>query len=170
LVVINPFVVIGPSLSNESLNTSNGIFKGLLTGGYPVIMNLSWGLVDVRDVAISHINAMQIEEANGRYICANTTLHMKDVVALLKEHYPQYKIPKKDLSCGVGNGLVKIMSHFQEKGVKDFLKTNLGCHIEFDNSKIVNGLKMEFRDINQTILETCEYLLESGFVDKIEEQ
>jgi len=168
LVVINPFVVIGPSLSNESVNTSNGIFKSLLTGGYPAIMELAWGFVDVRDVAMSHILAMEKEDANGRYICANQTLTMKEVVALLKEHYPNYKLPKTDLSCGFGTGVVKIMSNFQEKGVKDFLKTNLGCHTDFDNTKIKNGLGIEFKELNQTIMDTVEYLLNSGFVERKE--
>jgi len=168
LIVINPFVVIGPALNKEGLNTSNGIYKGLFTGQYPVIMEIAWGMVDVRDVAMAHILAMENEKAQGRYICANTTLRMKEIVDFLREHYPNYKLPKTDMSCGFGTGLVKLMSNFQDSGVKDFLKTNLGCYPDFDNSKIKNDLGMEFKDMHQTILDTVEYLLDFGFIEKIE--
>lgn len=50
LVVVNPGAVIGPSLV-PALNTSNQILCDILTGIYPMIMSLSWGFVDVRDVA-----------------------------------------------------------------------------------------------------------------------
>ncbi|MGZ3477693.1 MAG: NAD-dependent epimerase/dehydratase family protein, partial [Polyangiales bacterium] len=50
LVTINPFLVIGPSLGS-SINTSNQLFVDLLAGTYPGVMNLTWGFVDVRDVA-----------------------------------------------------------------------------------------------------------------------
>jgi len=166
LVVINPFLVIGPSLSKEGVNTSNAIFQGLLTGEYPVIMRIGWGIVDVRDVAQSHILAMENDNAEGRYICCNTTLWMKDVVAFLKGHYPKYKLPKTEMDCNIGSGLVKFLSNFQKAGVRDYLKTNLDTYPEFDNSKIKNQLGIEFRDVYQTILDTCGYLLDFGLVDK----
>jgi len=167
LVVINPFVVIGPSLSKEGVNTSNEIFKGFLTGGYPAIMDIAWGMVDVRDVAMAHILALE-KDGNGRYICANTTLTMKEMITFLKGHYPQYKLPKTDLSCGIGTHVVKVMSNFQDHGVRDFLKTNLGCYPDFDNTKIKTDLGIEFRDMYQSMLDTVEYLFDGGFVDRIE--
>lgn len=58
LVVINPYMVLGPSLG-PSLNTTNQLFRDVLTGVYPGIMSLSWGFVDVRDVARAHVLAME---------------------------------------------------------------------------------------------------------------
>jgi len=49
LVVINPFVVLGPELNSFSVNASNAIIQSLLSGKYPGIMKLCWGFVDVRD-------------------------------------------------------------------------------------------------------------------------
>ena len=79
LVVINPFMVIGPSLV-PSLNLSNKILVDLLAGAYPGVMNLAWGIVDVRDVALAHVAAMDKPEARGRYICANETVTMRELV------------------------------------------------------------------------------------------
>jgi dihydroflavonol-4-reductase len=54
VVAINPFLVIGPAIT-KSINTSNQMFVDMLQGMYPGIMNLTWGLVDVRDVAKAHV-------------------------------------------------------------------------------------------------------------------
>jgi len=167
LVAINPFIVIGPSLSREGLNTSNGIYKQLLEGSYPVLMNIAWPMVDVRDVALSHVLAME-KEAEGRYICANITMWMKDVVELLRPKYPHYKLPKKDFTCAVGTKMVKFMSNFKDHGVRDYLKSNLGCFPEFENGKIVRELGMEFREIEETIFDTVEYLIDFGIIERKE--
>jgi len=163
LVVINPFIVIGPGLSTQGgMNESNNIFKGMLEGGYPAIMRIGWGMVDVRDVAQAHILAMEREEASGRYICANRTLWMKEVVEFMQEHYGEWKLPKTNLDCGLGSSVVKFMANFKQKGVRDYLRTNLDCYPEFENEKIKRELGMEFRDMFETIKETCDYLIEAG--------
>ena len=82
LVAINPFMVVGPSLTS-ALNTSNQIFVDLLKGTYPGILSLTWGFVDVRDVADAHVRALGTPSAHGRYLCAGDTLSMRGLVALL---------------------------------------------------------------------------------------
>ena len=72
-IAINPFLVIGPSLV-PGLNTSNQVFVDLLKGTYPGIVGLTWGFVDVRDVAAAHVRAMDTPSASGRYICAGGRL------------------------------------------------------------------------------------------------
>jgi dihydroflavonol-4-reductase len=74
LVVINPFMVIGPELSNE-VNTSNQMFVDMANGTYPAIMALEWGFVDVRDVAEAHVRAMTEPGAQGRYLCGGNADH-----------------------------------------------------------------------------------------------
>jgi dihydroflavonol-4-reductase len=49
-----------------------------MTGAFPGILRMGWGMVDVRDVALSHVLAMENENANGRYICCNKTLWMRE--------------------------------------------------------------------------------------------
>lgn len=47
LIVINPCIVIGPSLSSE-VNQSNKIIAGIMSGEFPGIIHLGWAFVDVR--------------------------------------------------------------------------------------------------------------------------
>jgi len=166
LVVINPVIVVGPDLSNASVNTSNNNFLMLLAGKFPAIMDLAWPLVDVRDVAVAHLLAMKNDEAAGRYICYNVTLEMKVVVEYLKHDYSAYKLPTAKLDCGLGTHIVKFMAKFQDEGTKTYLRTNLKTFPQFDNSKIKQGLGVEFRDVYQTINETCEYLINGGHVQE----
>ncbi len=159
LVVINPSVVIGPSLV-PSLNTSNRILRDLLAGIYPMIMSLNWGFVDIRDVAHSHILAMENERAEGRYLCTSETLSMIDVLNILREAgYNKYKLPKIKMTGTLGNALVKMLVCTQPKGVRTFIRTHVGRNVQFDNSKIRQDFKMTFRPVKESILEAVEDII-----------
>src|SRR5436190_3275965 len=108
LVAINPFLVIGPSLV-PGLNPSNQIFVDLLTGTYPGIVSLTWGFVDVRDVAAVHVRAMETPSASGRYICAGETASMRTVVGILKKHGwgDGYRLPSIGLDNPIGDAIVR---------------------------------------------------------------
>jgi len=165
LVVINPFLVIGPALNNTDINTSNQVFKDILDGKFPGIMKIGWGFVDVRDVAAAHVLVIQKKEAAGRYVCANRTMWMKEVCELLRNRYPNYPIPKFDLACSFGNVAVLLGSYFEKGGTGSYIRTNLGKFPQFDHSKIMN-LGLEFRDLNQTIFDTCDDLIGKGHIQK----
>jgi dihydroflavonol-4-reductase len=164
LVVINPFLVIGPSLG-PSLNTSNQVFVDLLSGTYPGIMSFTWGFVDVRDVALAHVLAMETPAATGRYICAGDTIAMRDVVALLgRSGYEAYKLPKLGMDCSVGDFVVKLSSYFQPKGVGSYLRTHVGRTPRYDTTKIQKELGLTFRPVESSILETLGDLKRWGHV------
>jgi dihydroflavonol-4-reductase len=149
-VVINPFVVCGPS-HTSAVNDSIEVFRSLLTGRYPAIMQLCWGFVDVRDVARAHIAAMETPAAKGRYICANVVLNMRQLVEKLSARFPGYKYPSVSMENALGNGLVKLGSFFQPGQIGSYLRTHLGRVVAFDNSKIKRELQMEFTDIDKSI-------------------
>ena len=159
LVVINPFLVIGPSIS-PGLNTSNELFVDILSGKYPGIMSLTWGIVDVRDVALAHILAMENPESSGRYLCANTTISMKKFVEFLrKEGYDNFKLPKLSMDSSIGNLIVLLSSYLQPKGVGDYLRTHIGKTPNFDNNKIRRELGLEFIPLEDSIRVTIDFLL-----------
>lgn len=164
LVVINPFLVIGPSLG-PGVNTSNQIFVDLLTGKYPGIVRLTWGVVDVRDVALAHVRATTLKNASGRYLCANATVTMREVVELLaRSGYDKHKLPRRRLDSSMGDFMVRLGSRFQPKGVGQYLRTHIGRVPRFDNAKIRRDLGIEFRPVDQSILETVADLVRWGHV------
>jgi dihydroflavonol-4-reductase len=158
LVAINPFMVVGPSLTS-ALNTSNQIFVDLLKGTYPGILNLTWGFVDVRDVADAHVRALDTPLAHGRYLCAGDTLSMRGLVTLLTQKgYAGYKLPKRPLDTSSGNLLVRLLSFTQSPGVGSYLRSHVGRVPKYDTSKIRTDLGISFRPVEETVVETLKDL------------
>ena len=86
LAVINPALVIGPSLSGD-LGESNKAIEMVATGKMPVAVPLQFGYVDVRDVAAAHILAMQNPASNGeRFALAEKDLWYGDVAKVLRDN------------------------------------------------------------------------------------
>lgn len=165
LVVVNPFLVVGPA-KTKALNTSNSVVLNVLTGTYPGIVKLAWGFVDVRDVAKAHILAMETKSAKGRYVCANKTLTLEELVGILsKSGFQNYKLPKLKLDGRFGNALLKLGSFFQAKGVKSYLQTHIGKIPRFNNSKIKSELDLEFRPIEETLKDTIDDLIKWKHLD-----
>jgi dihydroflavonol-4-reductase len=125
-----------------------------------MIMSLSWGFVDVRDVSHAHILAMENEKAKGRYLCTSETLSMAEVVSILREAgYSNYKLPKLRMMGPVGNALVKALVITRPKGVRTFIRTHVGRSVQYDNAKIRQELGMTFRPVKETILAAVDDLL-----------
>jgi dihydroflavonol-4-reductase len=167
LVVINPFLVIGPSHS-AGINTSNQLFVDLLNGTYPGVINLTWGFVDVRDVADAHVRAIETPSAKGRYITAGDTVPMRTVVELLEKNGwgKNHKLPKTGMDCAVGDFAVRLSSYLQPKGVGSYLRTHVGRVPRYDSSKVTSELGVSFRPVETSILDTLEDLARQGHVTK----
>jgi dihydroflavonol-4-reductase len=169
VVVINPFLIIGPSLT-PSLNESNKVFVDLLGGEYPGVMSITWGMVDVRDVSEAHVRAMENPEATGRYICVEHCVEMSDVVKLLEEagYGEGRKLPRFDMACSVGDYAVKLLSYFQPRGVGTYLRTHIGRVPRFSSAKIQESLGMAFRPVETSIRDTVDDLIRWGHVPDVE--
>ena len=167
LVVINPFFVIGPSLV-PAINTSHTSLIGLTNGHIPAVIALEWALVDVRDVARAHILAMENPVAAGRYIVAAESRTVRQVVALLRSEGwgDRYKLPTLGLDNALGVVLTRIAANFQGPGTRDYMRNHLGGEMRFDNSKARRELGIEFRDVDQTVLETMDDLEKWGHLGR----
>jgi dihydroflavonol-4-reductase len=166
LIVINPFLVIGPAHTN-AINTSNQTFVDMMLGKYPAVMALNWGFVDVRDVADAHIAALEKPKAAGRYICASGNMDMAESVALMRSlGYGQTKLPKFSLTSSFGTSMMKLMSYTQPAGIGSYLRTHLGRIPRFDNSKIRNELSITFKPPAASLTDTLADLSKWGHIPK----
>ncbi len=163
LVVINPFLIVGPSLT-PSLNTSNEIFVNLLDGEFPGIIRLTWGMVDVRDVARAHILAMENDGASGRHLCVHHSIDMRELVELLHElgYGDDYSLPGLNLANPIGDFAVKLFSYFESAGTGSYLRTHVGRVPRFDDSKIRAELGLEYLPLQETIGDTLADLKHHG--------
>lgn len=86
LAVINPVGIFGPTLGSD-LSGGHEILKRLLDGSMKAIPKITFGIVDVRDVADLHLRAMTHPEAKGqRFLAlAGGVLSLPDIALLLKQ-------------------------------------------------------------------------------------
>jgi dihydroflavonol-4-reductase len=70
------------------------------------------------------------------------------------------------LDRGIGVPLSKLIAAVQSSGTRDYLLNHLGGSMRFDNSKATTELGVEFRDVDQTILETMDDLERWGHLGK----
>ena len=163
LVAINPFLVIGPSLSG-GLNPSTQIIADVVNGKYPAVMDLTWGFADVRDVAAAHIAALKKPAAAGRYLCASGTMHAREVMAEIRALGYGAKLPRLDLSGPFGIRLSKLISYTQPAGVGSYLRSHLGGVMRLDNSKSVRDLGITYRSQKDSLRDTLADLERSRHI------
>jgi dihydroflavonol-4-reductase len=165
LVVLNPFVTMGPSLGPD-LNTSNRILVDLVTGTYPAILRLYWGIVDVRDLAHAHVRAAEVPAAAGRYLCAQPAVSMRTIVGWLREAGLGHgtRLPSRGLDHRVGDWLVWLDSYRRPPGAASYLRTHIGRTPRYDTRPLREDLGVELRPTRQTILDTMADLVRRGHV------
>ena len=155
LVVINPSVVLGPTLT-EDIGTSNDFVRQIITGKVPAAANLHFGFVDVRDVASAHITAMTHKDAAGeRFIINATEMWLIEITTFLnKAGYKKAPLRK------MPNWLVKLFGifHAPTKQISQLLDSER--FTPADKAQAVLGFQA--RDISATILETAAQIESLG--------
>ena len=156
--VINPALVIGPSLSGD-LGESNKVIQMVVTGKMPVAVPLQFGYVDVRDVAAAHILAMQNPKSNGeRFALAEKDLWYKDVAKVLKDKgfdkAPTFSVPV---------WLAKILANFS-KELKITLPYLGRLRSVKNTSKAKDVLGWDPRPAEESIVEIAEQMKGMGLI------
>ncbi|MCE2517260.1 MAG: aldehyde reductase [Alphaproteobacteria bacterium] len=151
LSVINPTVVLGPTLTND-IGTSNDFIKQILIGKVPAAANLHFGFVDVRDVAAIHINAMTHKKAAGQRFIANAKEMWLIELTTILNKAGHKKAPLRKMP----NWLVKVFGLFDAptKQISQLLDSERFT----PSTKAENTLGWQARDIEGTIIETAEQI------------
>ena len=100
LAVVNPVGVFGPALSGD-FSTSIEIIRRMMDGALPAVPRITFGVVDVRDVADLHLKAMTDPEAAGeRFLAvAGDFVSMRDMGLMLKRRMGDAarRVPTREL-------------------------------------------------------------------------
>ncbi|KAL4432959.1 hypothetical protein ABPG74_014473 [Tetrahymena malaccensis] len=162
LSTINPTLILGPSLS-KYLSASQGVITNLLNGKL-IPQPITFGIVDVRDVAAAHILAMQddlFEVTRGkRYITCSQSMWVKDIAAVLKEYYqdkqPQLQINTKELTHE------EFVAKAQSLPIyKETLRMS-GQYFIMDNTQSLKDLGMQYIQAYHTLIETSDEIIKYG--------
>jgi nucleoside-diphosphate-sugar epimerase len=161
LVVINPSFVMGPSLSKLSDSESLNFMKDLLNGRYRMgAPDLVFGFVDVRDVALAHVLALENEKAEGRHIISATTMSVIDLAGIIRKLYgkrfllPMMEAPKPVLYLmGWMFGLTLRV-----------IARNIKHPIRINNSKSIQELGMTYTPFETTVKDMVDQMTEMKMI------
>ena len=160
LSVINPGLVLGPIL-DEDYSTSGELIRKLMRHELPGCPDLSWPVVDVRDVADAHIAAMTIPEAAGkRFCCAIESAKILDIAFILKRQFTNrgYKISARKLP----NIIVRFSALF-DKTIRLVVK-DLSKPSEISNIRIKEILAWKPHTLEEMVVTMAESMIEYGVV------
>ncbi|MDA0261283.1 MAG: NAD-dependent epimerase/dehydratase family protein, partial [Proteobacteria bacterium] len=162
LVVINPAFVLGPSLGGADgvsnrfmLQAGDGTFKS----GVP---DVTYGVVDVRDVAEAHLLAAYSESTDGRFIVCHECRSILSLTNDLRQRFgDRYPFPKKTLS----KFMVWLVGPFVGLE-RSFVAANVGFPLRLDNTRSRETLGLAYRPIADTLGDHFQQMLDDGFVKK----
>ncbi len=161
LSVVNPVGVFGPVLGPD-YSTSILIVQRLMDGAVPGCPRLSFGVIDVRDVADLHIRAMTHPAAKGeRFLAvAGDFMTMLGIAKVLKSSMgaAAKKVPTRELP----NWLVRLAA-LRDPAVKQILP-ELGKVKNATNEKARRLLGWSPRSNEEAIVATAESMLRLGLL------
>ncbi len=155
LTTILPSGVFGPVLSQEGLGSVQFIQR-IFDGRLPRIPNVGLNIIDVRDLAVAHVDAMIAPAAAGqRLIVSGDFMWMKEIAATLKADLgPQGdKVPTKELPDFV----VKLGSNFNS--ALNTLKPLLNRSHRFSSDKARRLIGLKTRPAKETVIDCARSLL-----------
>ncbi|KAL4914696.1 NAD(P)-binding protein [Aspergillus aurantiobrunneus] len=148
IATINPPLVLGPVVhylsSLDAINTSNARLSRFVRGfekeALPPTGTFLW--VDVRDVALAHVRAIEVAEAGAQRFFVTAGLYTnKDIVDIIRDAYPELedRLPPKDAAS-------------------DLPKDVYG----YDNSKSTQVLGLKYHSLKESVVDTVKTLLENA--------
>lgn len=156
LVVINPAMILGPSLgsapTSDSFSTIRMLIDGTARLGAP---RIGVSVVDVREVAQAHIAAAFLPDAQGRYI---TSAEDTDIVALIRTLLPRFggslPLPRHALPRPL---VVAMASRLGQ--TRAYMRRNTGYMIRSDASRSRLELGIRYRPAQASLEEMVEQII-----------
>lgn len=156
LATINPVAVLGPAMSAD-VSASLELVQQPMQGKLPAFPKLTFGVVDVRDVAKAHVEAMERPEAAGeRFLIGEAVLTFTEIGEILRSAYPDRKLPKGELP----SWLVRLLSNVQP--VLKQILPELGKTRSYSNEKSKRMLGLDYIPAKDAILASTESLIKLG--------
>ncbi len=160
LTVLNPVGIFGPA-PGADLSGSIAIIRQMMAGDMKAVPNISFGVVDVRDVAALHARAMTHPAAAGeRFIATAGTLSLREVAHILKTHLGS--AADKVSTRPVADWMVRLAAIFDPK-VRGAVR-DLSVVRRADSAKAERLLDWTPRPMAEAIVASGESLIRLGLV------
>ena len=156
LTVINPGFVMGPPLDRH-FGSSLSVVARLLRGKDPMLPNIGFAVVDVRDVAEAHLRALQrLDSVGKRFPCVTGTITLPEMGQVLKKAYPTHRIATRTAPLFV----LRFMAMFDPK-IREIMP-ELGRVHQVSNTRARRDLDMRFISSEGALRASAEWLIDNN--------
>lgn len=153
LTTINPGLVVGPPL-DAHFGSSIALVERVLKGKDPMLPDLCFPIVDVRDVAELHLRALQHPESAGqRFIAAAGNIAMPEIGRILKAAHPNRRIPTRQAP----KLLLRLLALFDPQ-LRQILP-QIGKDLRVSNARARNTFGLEFIPADQALKASADWLI-----------
>ena len=130
-----------------------------MNGKDPVLPDMAFGIVDVKDVATMHVKAIKLDASKGQRFIANAgSRTFIQMARTLKAEFPARKIPTKQAP----SFLIRFLALFDGE-IRAVLPT-LGKHINASSKKAQTVLGIDFITPETSLVETAKFLFDNGLL------
>jgi dihydroflavonol-4-reductase len=158
LTTVNPVLVVGAPL-DKHFGSSVSVVERILQAKDPMLPDISFSLVDVKDVAAMHVKAISTDASKGqRFIASAGSRTFVQIAKSLKAALPGRKI----VTTQAPSLMIRFLALFDGE-IRAVLPT-LGKHIGVNSSRATSVLGIDFISPEQSLVETANYLLDNKFV------
>ena len=158
LTTINPVLVLGAPL-DKNFGSSISLVERILKGSDPMLPDLKFAIVDVRDVATMHVDAIKNVATKGeRILSSSETKSFVEIAKYLKSVYPTSKVK----TAQAPTAILKVLSLF-DGAIKTILPM-IGKPMRISNAKAKRLLGINFIPVEVTLRDSADYLIKHGFV------
>lgn len=162
LVVMNPPGIFGPGVrvhpDAESFRIMTQLGDGTMATGAP---RMGLGVVDVRDVAEAHLRGAFLPDAEGRHVLSAHDSDVLEMGRVLARRFPGYPLPTR----AAPKLLLWLVGPFVNKAfTRKVVSRNIDRPWRGDNTKSREKLGMRYRDLETTLAEHFQQLIDAGLV------
>lgn len=158
LTSINPGFVVGAPLDSD-FGTSVAVIERVLRAKDPMVPQIGFATVDVKDVARLHVQALEDDNTAGqRFLAVDRFLWFVDIAKAIKAAHPKRRV----VTRVAPNFIVKVLGLF-DPAIRGIIP-DLGRHSPTDNSRARTLLGEEFLDVRESVVSTADYLIDNDLI------
>lgn len=154
-------MVLGP-VTDPDTSVSVGAVSRLLDGTAPAIPDMGYNVVDVRDLADIHVNAvLNPGSAGRRVVAAAEYLPLKHIADVLREAYPAHKVTRRVAPSWMLRPLSLFVPELK------MIRDDIGVVKRFDGASGQALLGRDYRSARETVLDSAESLFALGMLERL---
>jgi nucleoside-diphosphate-sugar epimerase len=154
---VHPALVIGPLYLPAHSATSVSVVRDLMLSKFHGCPRMSFGVVDVRDVATAIVNGLE-RRAGGRFVLSTQTMMLQDIAGVIAREFPEYRVQTRQLPDFV----MYLAALFDSRLTFAYLRRNLGYRKQFSQERAIRELGLRPRDAARSVVDTCRSLIDLG--------